>query len=86
MKFAATIQIMPRPEILDPQGKATRLGMHNLGFDQIDEVRIGKLITLNLEAESEEKAKEIVEESCKKLLANTVIEEYSFSLRQLEEA
>lgn len=77
---------MPRPEILDPQGKATTLGMHNLGFDQVDEVRIGKLITLSLEAADEVQAQKMVEDACKKLLANTVIEEFSFELKELAEA
>jgi phosphoribosylformylglycinamidine synthase PurS subunit len=86
VKFAAIIHIMPRPEILDPQGKATVLGLHNLGFDQIDEVRIGKRIELVVEASSKEVAVEQVESACKKLLANTVIETYQFDLRELSEA
>lgn len=86
MKFEATIQIMPRPEILDPQGKATTLGLHNLGFDQMGDVRIGKRITLNLEAADEAAAQTMVEDACRKLLANTVIEEFSFELQQLTEA
>ena len=77
---------MPRPEILDPQGKATQLGLHNLGLDQVGRVRIGKRIELTVEAESEEEAREKLDIACIKLLANTVIEEYSFDLQELTEA
>ena len=65
---------MPRPEILDPQGKATQLGLHNLGLDQVGRVRIGKRIELTVEAESEEEAREKLDLARKKLLANNVIE------------
>lgn len=71
---------MPREEILDPQGKATLSGLHNLGFDNIDQVRIGKRIEIEIEAASREMAEASVNEACKKLLANTVIEQYEFEL------
>ena len=72
---------MPRPEILDPQGKATQLGLQNLGLDQVGRVRIGKRIELTVEAESEEEAREKLDLACKKLLANTVIETYEVELK-----
>ncbi|WNJ16209.1 phosphoribosylformylglycinamidine synthase subunit PurS [Pontibacter sp. G13] len=80
MKFKATIQIMPREEILDPQGKATQLGLHNLGFDGMDAVRIGRRVELVVDADSEEAASATVQEACKKLLANTVIEQFEFEV------
>lgn len=80
MKFKASIQIMPRKEILDPQGKATLLGLHNLGFKAVDQVRVGKRIELELEAENKEGAKASVEEACKKLLVNTIIEQFEFEV------
>jgi len=83
VKYTATIHIMPRPEILDPQGKATRLGLHNLGFKQVEEVRVGKMIELSFSAANEGEANEIVEQACKKLLTNTVIESYTFQLQEL---
>ncbi|HAR20701.1 MAG TPA: phosphoribosylformylglycinamidine synthase [Cytophagales bacterium] len=78
MKYIAEINVMPQREILDPQGKAVKLGLHNLGIDQVQEVRIGKHITLELDAENEQLAKEKVELACKKLLANLIMENYEY--------
>lgn len=74
---------MPRKEILDPQGKATLLGLHNLGYSQVSEVRIGKQIELQVEAENQTAAEALIEETCKKLLANPVIEQYEYKLSPL---
>jgi len=83
MKFEASIDVMPMSEILDPQGKAVLLGLSNLGVHAVQDVRIGKHIVLLLDAETEENAKTIVEEACKKLLANLIMEDFSFSLKPL---
>jgi phosphoribosylformylglycinamidine synthase len=80
MKFFAEIDVMPLKEILDPQGKAVTGSMKNLGLPEIQNVRIGKHITLEIEAESEEQAREKVDTACKKLLANLIMENYSFHL------
>jgi phosphoribosylformylglycinamidine synthase PurS subunit len=80
MKFIAEINVMPQKEILDPQGKAVRIGLQNLNITQVADVRIGKHITLQLEAASEAVAQEIVTEACKKLLANLIMEEFEFTL------
>ena len=80
MKFIAEINVMPQKEILDPQGKAVRIGLQNLNITQVADVRIGKHITLQLEAASEAVANEIVTEACKKLLANLIMEEFEFTL------
>ncbi len=80
MKYIAEIDIMTRPEILDPQGKAVKLGLHNLQMDSIDNVRIGKHVRLEVEADSEQKARETVDAACRQLLANLIMEEYSFRL------
>lgn len=71
---------MPRPELLDPQGKATILGLKNLGFDNVGGLRIGKRIHMEIEADTEDAARSEVEESCKKLLANLIMESYEFEL------
>ncbi len=84
MKFIAEIDIMPQKEILDPQGKAIKRGLDNLGMQAIEEVRMGKHITLNLEAENEEEAQGLVENACQKLLANLIVEEYHFTLKTAE--
>ena len=65
---------MPLKELLDPQGKAVMGGLGNLGLKQIEDVRIGKNITLQIEADSEAQAKQIAEDASKKLLANPVME------------
>ena len=80
MKFIAEINVMPQTEILDPQGKAVRIGLQNLNITQVSDVRIGKHITLQLEATSEAVAHEIVTDACKKLLANLIMEEFEFTL------
>ena len=74
---------MPKKEILDPQGKAVKLGLDNLGISNIDDVRIGKHIDLELEAENREEAESKVEEACKKLLANVIMETFSFSVTEI---
>lgn len=79
-KFVANIRIMPLKNLDDPQGKAVKSALNNLSFKTISSVRIGKHININLEAESETKAKEIVEEVCKKLLRNPVVEYYEYEL------
>ena len=80
MKFQAEINVMPLKEILDPQGKAVRSGLQNLSLKEIEDVRIGKHITLTLDATSEEEAKDKVDMACKKLLSNPVVEYFEFSL------
>lgn len=82
MKFVAEINVMPLKEILDPQGKAVTGSMKNLGLSEIHNVRIGKHITLEVEAGNENDAREKVDQACKKLLANLIMESYDFELRQ----
>lgn len=81
MKFVAHIRVMPQKEILDPQGKAVNMGLKNLGIGQVSSVRIGKHINLELEAESEEQARQLVDKACQKLLANLIMEEYQFEVQ-----
>lgn len=78
--FTAQIKVMPLKDLLDPQGKAVLSGLGNLGISQVQDVRIGKHITLQIEAESKEAAAAIAEETAKKLLANPVMEEYEISV------
>ncbi|MFN8344071.1 MAG: phosphoribosylformylglycinamidine synthase subunit PurS [Spirosomataceae bacterium] len=80
MKFIAEINVMPQKEILDPQGKAVKLGLHNLGIDDVADVRIGKHITLTLDAASEADARQLVDTACSRLLANMIMEDYTFTL------
>jgi phosphoribosylformylglycinamidine synthase len=80
MKFRAEIDVMPLKALLDPQGKAVTGSMKNLGLPEIENVRIGKHITLEIEADSKDAAKSKVDEACKKLLANQIMESYEFEL------
>ena len=80
MKYIAEINVMPLKALLDPQGKAVTNSMKNLGFNEVSNVRIGKHITLEIEAGSEEEAGKIVEEACRKILINPIIEGFDFTL------
>lgn len=82
--YIAKIEITLRPSILDTQGKATRNALHNLGYNSVEEVRIGKLIEMHIQATGEEEARSIADEACKKLLANEVMENYSIHLEAAE--
>jgi len=80
MRFIAEIDVMPKKEILDPQGKAVTGSMKNIGLAEITNVRVGKHITLEVVADSKEKAEEKVDAACKKLLANLIMESYVFEI------
>ena len=83
MKFRAEIDIMPLKALLDPQGKAVTASMGNMGLSEIENVRIGKHIHLELEAASKDAAHAKVDEACRKLLANQIMESYAFELFEL---
>jgi phosphoribosylformylglycinamidine synthase PurS subunit len=80
MKYTVQVKVMPLKELLDPQGKAVLGGLSNLGMKGIEDVRIGKNITLQIEADSREAAQQAAEEASKKLLANPVMEYYEISV------
>jgi phosphoribosylformylglycinamidine synthase len=85
MKFNAKINVMPHKALLDPQGKAVTHSMKNLDLNEIENIRIGKHITLEIEAADEQTANEKVELACKKLLANPIMESYDFVLEKAGE-
>lgn len=74
MQFKAEIRIMPHEALLDPQGKAVTQSMPNVGLPEITNVRIGKHISLLVEANSEEEARKKAEQACTKLLVNPITE------------
>jgi phosphoribosylformylglycinamidine synthase len=84
MKFKAQIDIMPMEEILDPQGKVVTASLHNLGLGDVSDVRIGKHIRLFVDAPDRQKAEEMVDTACRKLLANLIMERYTFQLENAE--
>lgn len=82
MKFIAEIDVMPLKALLDPQGKAVSGSMKNLNLPEIHNVRIGKHISLEIEAANKDLAKSKVDEACKKLLCNQIMEFYEFELHE----
>ena len=82
MTFTAQVKVMPLKELLDPQGKAVLGGFKNLGLNSIQDVRIGKNITLQIEADNADNAKQIAEDAAKKLLANPVMEMFEIIVSQ----
>lgn len=82
MKFKAEIDVMPKKGLLDPQGKAVSQSMGNIGLDQIGEVRIGKHITLEIEANSKEEAESSATKACEKLLANPIMESFTIVVKE----
>ncbi|NQY68532.1 MAG: phosphoribosylformylglycinamidine synthase subunit PurS [Flavobacteriales bacterium] len=83
MKFSAEIDIMPLKALLDPQGKAVESSLKNIDLGGLSQVRIGKHISTEIEANSEEAAKEMAESACKKLLANEIMESFTIVIKTI---
>ncbi len=83
MKFIAEINVMPLKALLDPQGKAVGMTMHNNGFTEVSNVRIGKHITLEIDAASKDIAIEKVNEACAKILSNPVMEGFEYTVKEV---
>jgi phosphoribosylformylglycinamidine synthase len=79
LKISATVTL--KKDVLDPQGKVVSQTLKNMGYDNIINVRQGKYFEIELNEKDVEKAKKIVEEVCKKLLANIVIEDYTINYK-----
>lgn len=80
MNFSVQVKVMPLRELLDPQGKAVMGGLQNLGIKSVQDVRIGKSIQLQVDAENPDQAKKIAEDASRKLLANPVMEYFEISI------
>lgn len=78
--YKAKINITLRKSILDPKGKAAHHALHNLGLSDVNEVRIGKFIEMDIKADTEKQAHELAETACVKLLANEVMEDYHIEI------
>jgi phosphoribosylformylglycinamidine synthase PurS subunit len=83
MKFIAEIDIMPHKELLDPQGKTVSNNMKHLHISGVEDVRIGKHVRMTLDAASEAEARATVDTACKQLLANVIMEKYTFTLEEV---
>jgi phosphoribosylformylglycinamidine synthase subunit PurS len=80
MTYTVQIKVMPLKELLDPQGKAVMGGLSNLGLNNVQDVRIGKNITLQVDAATPDAARQVAEDAAKKLLANPVMEYFEVSV------
>ena len=80
MKFSARVNVLLKEGIADPQGLTIERALPALGFTGVQDVRVGKLIELNVEATTPEEARTRVEDMCEKLLANPVIESYEVTI------
>lgn len=76
----AIVVVTPKPVVNDPQGLTVKQGLASLGFAEVSDVRIGKYIEVQLEGTSEHEARQRVEEMCRQLLANHVIEDFRFDI------
>jgi phosphoribosylformylglycinamidine synthase len=83
MKFKAEIDVMPLKALLDPQGKAVSSSMSKIGLSQISDVRIGKHMSLIVDAANEEQAKSLIDKACKDMLCNQIMEEYHFTISEI---
>lgn len=82
VRYLARIDVMLKALVNDPQGLTVLDGLKTLGFESVDRVRIGKRIELTVEAASEDAARQAVTEMCDRLLANPVIEDFSFEISE----
>ncbi len=80
-RFTAEVRVTPRPGLLDPEGKAIQHALDSLGYDGIEELRVGRLIQVEMTAESEDEARARAEEMCRKLLANPVTEDFQVQVQ-----
>lgn len=81
--YLAKVCIVLKPTVNDPQGLTIKGALHNLGFAEVATVRAGKYIEIKMEEDNQNKVQEQVEQMCRKLLANLVIENYTFELEQI---
>ncbi|CAN5852680.1 phosphoribosylformylglycinamidine synthase subunit PurS [soil metagenome] len=80
--YMIEVRITPRAGLLDPEGKAVQSALVSLEFDQVDDVRVGRLVKLSLAADSETAARTSAEAMCRKLLANPVTEDFEIALQK----
>ena len=84
-RFRLEIRVIPRLGLLDPEGKAIQHALHSLDYEQVHEVRVGKLLYLDVEAASSEEVRESAEAMCRRLLANPVTEDFEIDVREATE-
>ena len=82
MSFTAKVFVVPKPAILDPEGKAVAGSLNSLGYGEVSDVRLGKYIEIRLSTADSAAARDRVDEMCRRLLANEVIEDYRFEIEE----
>ena len=82
-RYQANIYITLRPSVLDPAGTAVQSGLKHMGYEQVEQIRIGKYIELKLSSTDETSARQQLDTMCEQLLANPVIENYRFDLVEI---
>jgi phosphoribosylformylglycinamidine synthase subunit PurS len=83
-KYLAKIFVTLRPSVLDPAGVAVQSGLKQLGYENVEQVRIGKYIELTITSPDEARARQNLDDICNQMLANPVIENYRFDLIEVE--
>lgn len=76
----ARVYVTIKQNVLDPQGTAVQGALHSIGFNEVEKVRIGKYLELDVDTTDRAEAEERIRQMCEKLLANTVVEDYRFEL------
>ena len=84
-RFRLEIRIIPRAGLLDPEGKAIQHALRSLDYEQVHEVRVGKLLYLDVEAASNEEARKGADAMCRRLLANPVTEDFEIEVQEATE-
>ncbi len=84
-RFRLEIRVIPRPGLLDPEGKAIQHALRSLDYEQVREVSVGKLLYLDVEAESSEEARKGADAMCRRLLANPVTEDFEIEVQDVTE-
>jgi len=82
MNYSVEIDVMPLKALLDPQGKAVTSTMHNIGFKTVENVRIGKHITLHLQAKDKDEAEKKIKEMCTNVLSNPIMEYFDYTIKE----
>ncbi len=84
-RFRLEIRVIPRPGLLDPEGKAIQHALLSLDYEQVQEVRVGKLLYLDVDAASSDEAREGAEAMCRRLLANPVTQDFEIQVQEATE-
>ena len=79
MKYIAEINIMPLKELLDPQGKTITVNLPHIGIHGVEDLRVGKHLTMTFESADDNSAEQLIKEACDKLLSNKIMENYTFT-------